>query len=106
MEVVVTVGAPEGAGVGQASVLGVAVRPLDARESGMLGLGAGSGLVVVGVDPRGPASGAIEENDVLLALDGKPITLARFKALDTRLSRGERATLVIQRGPDRFALRL
>ena len=106
LEVVVTVGAPEGAAGGQASLLGVAVRPLDGRESGMLGLGAGSGLMVVGVDPRGPASGAIEAGDVLLALDGKPITLARFKALETRLARGERATLVIQRGPDRFALRL
>jgi hypothetical protein len=43
---------------------------------------------------------------VLLALDGKAITLARFKALAARLSRGERATLVIQRGADRFALQL
>jgi S1-C subfamily serine protease len=72
----------------------------------MLGLAAGGGLAVVGVDPRGPASGALEEGDILLALDGKPITLARFKALEARLSRGERATLIIQRGPDRFALRL
>jgi serine protease Do len=106
METVVTLGAPEGAAGGVASALGLSVRPLDPRESEMLGLAAGGGLAVVGVDPRGPASGALEEGDILLALDGKPITLTRFKALEGRLSRGERATLVIQRGPDRFALRL
>jgi serine protease Do len=106
MEVTVTVGAPETAGGGVAAALGVSVRPLDVREAGALGLAPGNGLAVVGVDPRGPASGAIEEGDVLLALDGKPITLARFKALESRLAQGDRATLVIQRGPDRFALRL
>ena len=61
---------------------------------------------MVSVDPRGPASGMVEEGDVLLALDGKPITLARFKALAARLANGDRATLVIQRGRQRFMLRL
>ena len=105
MEVVVTLGAPGGTS-GGTTVLGVELRPLDAREAASLGLGAGGGLAVTGVDPRGPASGVLEEGDVLLALDGRPVTLARFKALPARLSRGERATLIIQRGPDRFALRL
>jgi S1-C subfamily serine protease len=81
------------------------LRPLNARESAALGL-SGGGLAVVAVDPRGPASGVLEEGDVLLALDGKPVTLARFKALGTRLARGDRATLVIQRGGDRFVLQL
>jgi hypothetical protein len=58
------------------------------------------------VDPRGPASGVLEEGDVLLMLDGKPITLSRFKALEGKLTRGERATLIIQRGSERFALEL
>jgi hypothetical protein len=59
---------------------------------------------VVAVDPRGPASGALEEGDVLLALDNQPITLAAFKALQGRLAHGGRATLIIQRGHERFAL--
>jgi serine protease Do len=105
-EAVVTVGAPGGGAGGTTTVLGVELRPLDAREATALGLGGGGGLAVTAVDPRGPASGVLEEGDLLLALDGKPVTLARWKALETRLSRGERATLIIQRGPDRFALRL
>jgi serine protease Do len=88
-----------------ATVLGIELRPLDAHESAALGL-AGGGLAVVSVDPRGPASGMLEEGDVLLALDGKPITLPRFKALAARLANGDRATVVIQRGRQRFILRL
>lgn len=102
-ETVVTLGRPRGGG--GATVLGVELRPLDPREAAGLGL-AGGGLVVTSVDPRGPASGVLEEGDILLALDGRPITLAHFNALPARLSRGDRATLVIQRGPNRFALRL
>jgi hypothetical protein len=42
----------------------------------------------------------------LLMLDGKLVTLGRFKALEAKLGRGERATLIIQRGSERFALEL
>ena len=100
-----TLSAP-GRGAGADSVLGVELRPLEPRESAALGLGAGEGLAVTAVDPRGPASGVLEEGDVLLALDNRGITLARLKAVVARLQRGAHATLVIQRGPDRFALRL
>ena len=89
----------------EATVLGVELQPLDPRESAALGLG-GGGLIVIGVDPRGPASGVLEEGDILLALDGKPITLPHFKALAARLASGARATLIIQRGHERFVLRL
>jgi serine protease Do len=105
VDAVVTLGAPGGAG-GADSVLGVDLRPLDPRESAALGLGSGEGLAVTAVDPRGPASGVLEEGDILLALDNRGITLARLKAVVARLQRGAHATLVIQRGPDRFALRL
>ena len=104
VETTVTLGAP--GAVGGENVLGVELRPLDPRESAALGLGAGEGLAVTGVDPRGPASGVLEEGDILLALDNRGITLARLKAVVARLQRGAHATLVIQRGPDRFALRL
>jgi serine protease Do len=105
VETAVTLGAPGGAGGGD-TVLGVELRPLDPRESAALGLGAGEGLAVTAVDPRGPASGVLEEGDLLVALDGRGITLARLKAVVARLQRGAHATLVIQRGADRFALRL
>jgi serine protease Do len=103
-ETTVTLG---GAGQGGAmTLLGMELRPLEPRESAALGLPSGGGLAVVGVDPRGPASGAIEEGDVILGLDGRPVTLARLKALPARLARGEHTTMVIQRGPSRFALEL
>jgi serine protease Do len=105
VETTVTLGAGGGGG-GSDSVLGVDLRPLDPRESAALGLGAGEGLAVTAVDPRGPASGVLEEGDLLLGIDGKGITLARLKAVVARLQRGAHATLVIQRGADRFALRL
>jgi serine protease Do len=104
VEAVVTLGNPGGT-TGE-TVLGVELHPLEPRESAALGLGAGEGLAVTSVDPRGPASGVLEEGDLLLALDGRGITLARLKSVVARLQRGAHATLVIQRGADRFALRL
>jgi serine protease Do len=104
VETVVTLGSP--GGTGGDTVLGVELRPLDPRESAALGLGAGEGLAVTAVDPRGPASGVLEEGDLLIALDGRGITLPRLKAVIARLQRGAHSTLVIQRGADRFALRL
>jgi serine protease Do len=109
-ETVVTLGT-QGGGLapGEVAFLGARLRPLDRQESAGLGLRAGEGLAVTAVDPRGPASGALVEGDVLVALDGQPVTAARLKALETRLARGGRAaptTLVIQRGAERFVLRL
>jgi serine protease Do len=106
IEATVTLGAPGGSAGGEIVVLGVELRSLDAREAASVGLAAGGGLVVTAVDPRGPASGVLEEGDVLLALDGRPVTAARIKGLEARLQRGARATLVIQRGSERFALQL
>ncbi|HEY7375835.1 MAG TPA: trypsin-like peptidase domain-containing protein [Polyangia bacterium] len=106
VDAVVTLGAAGGGAAGGDAVLGVELRPLDGRESAALGLGAGEGLAVMAVDPRGPASGVLEEGDILLGLDGRGITMARLKSLVGRLQRGAHATLVIQRGSDRFALRL
>jgi serine protease Do len=106
IEATVTLGAGSGGAGGEIVILGVALRSLEPREAAALGVAAGSGLVVTTVDPRGPASGVLEEGDVLLALDGRPVTAARIKGLEARLQRGARATLIIQRGADRFALQL
>jgi S1-C subfamily serine protease len=106
VESTVTLGAPGGGAGGEVVVLGVELRSLDAREAAALGLTAAGGMVVTAVDPRGPASGVLEEGDVLLALDGRPVNAARIKGLEARLQQGARATLIIQRGRDRFALQL
>jgi serine protease Do len=95
-----------GATVGESTFLGVQVRPLDRRESVAVGLRTGDGLAVMAVDPRGPASGVIEEGDIFLELDGHPVTLARLKQVEARLARGARASLIIQRGQSRFVLTL
>jgi serine protease Do len=97
----------QGAGTGGARLfLGVDVRPLDSREVRVYGLAAGQGLSVTGVDPRGPASGVLEEGDVLLQLDGQPVSLDRLRAIEPRLAQGIRSVLVIQRGTARFAIKL
>ena len=106
-EAVATLGAQGGAAaVGESTFLGVSLRQLESHDATALGLPAGDGLQVTAVDPRGPASGVLEEGDMLLMLDGRPVNLKRLKAVEDRLSRGQHAQLVIQRGPSRFVLRL
>jgi Do/DeqQ family serine protease len=105
-ETVVTLSGQSAAAGGARLFLGVDVRPLDAREARALGLGGGQGLAVTGVDPRGPASGVLEEGDLLLQLDNAPVTLERLRAVEQRLARGARALLLIQRGGSRFVLKL
>ncbi|HEY4188757.1 MAG TPA: trypsin-like peptidase domain-containing protein [Polyangia bacterium] len=106
IETPVTIAA-QGTGNGGAHLfLGVDVRGLDAREAHLVGLGNGQGLAVTAVDPRGPASGVLEEGDLLLQVEGQPVTLERMRNLGGRLGQGAHALLVIQRGNARFGLRL
>ncbi|HVZ72227.1 MAG TPA: trypsin-like peptidase domain-containing protein [Polyangia bacterium] len=111
-ETTVVIGSQGGAGGGSSDeleLLGTRVRPLERAESASIGLKAGEGFVFIAVDPRGPASGTLDEGDVLVAIDGQPATAARLKSLVGHLQRGDRAahaTLVIQRGGARFALKL
>jgi len=81
-EAIVALGAQGGEPqTGESTFLGVQVRELDAREAQSVGLKPGEGLAVIAVDPRGPASGVIEEGDVFLELDGRPVTLARLRQI-------------------------
>jgi serine protease Do len=109
-EATVVLGAPGGQGqggqTGESTFIGVQVRQLDGREAEALGLRPGDGLAVTAVDPRGPASGVIEEGDIFVELDGHGVTLARLNQVESRLARGAHSTMVIQRGQSRFALKL
>jgi Do/DeqQ family serine protease len=108
-ETIVTMGAQGGGtAAGEIELLGARLHPLERGDSTALGLRAGEGFAIVAVDPRGPASGSLTEGDLLIGIDGQPATAARLKALVDRLRAGRapHATLIIQRGPDRFALRL
>jgi serine protease Do len=110
-EATVTMGAQGGGSgsTGELEFFGARLRTLDRQESGALGLRAGEGLAVVEVDPRGPASGALDEGDILIALDGQPATAARLAAVEKKIETGTHRTpsaLVVQRGGERFVLRL
>ena len=109
-EATVTISAQGGgAQAGELEFFGARLRTLDRQESAAIGLHAGEGLAVIDVDARGSASGALAEGDVLVALDGQPVTAARLAALEKKMARGTRTTpsaLVVQRGADRFVLRL
>ncbi|MEP6652366.1 MAG: trypsin-like peptidase domain-containing protein [Myxococcales bacterium] len=104
MDATVTLGGQGDATMGARLFLGIDVRPLDSREARALGMGPGQGLAVTAVDPRGPASGVLEEGDLLVQLDDQPVTLDRLRAVEERRARGVRSVLVIQRGNARFAL--
>jgi len=91
---------------GEKIFLGVEVRALDARELKSAELAPGQGLAVASVDPRGPASGVLQEGDLLVGVNRQPLTLALLKALEPRLRLGVRAYLVVQRGSSRFVLQL
>jgi len=105
VETSVTLAAQGGPGGGAHLFLGIDVRPLDPREARTVGLGSGQGLAITAVDPRGPASGVLEEGDVLLQIDGQPVTFDRLRAYEGRVGSG-RSILVIQRGNARFGLKL
>jgi hypothetical protein len=88
-------------------VLGVELRALDRTGVGGARPASGEGLAVTAVDPRGPASGVLEEGDCCSRSTTGASPLARLKARRrARCQRGAHATLVIQRGGDRFALPL
>jgi serine protease Do len=98
-----------GAQPGEIDLLGARLRPLDRAQSVSIGLHAGEGFAIVGVDPRAPASGALDEGDILVGIDGQPATAARLKSLLSLMGnngRSPHATLIIQRGGARFALQL
>lgn len=90
--------APTGGAGAVLQALGLQVRPLETEESERLGLRRGQGVVVVAVDPRGPTSGELEEEDVIIGVNRQPATLELVKAFEQLLMRGGAGRLVVQRG--------
>lgn len=56
------------------------------------------GAQVVAVDPGGPAAGALQPGDVIVALDGQPVrSMAELRARLYVLQPGTRATVTVER---------
>jgi hypothetical protein len=88
----------ENVATGGAEILGIRVQPLSPDEAQELG---GPALKVVGVNPRGPASGSLQEGDIIVAVvlgrrEGRA-TAAALQQLQERVSRGGSGRLVILR---------
>ena len=83
---------------GGAASLGMRIEDLDDALRERLGLGDRAGVVVVDVDPEGPAASAgIEPGDVVLEADRKPVASAA--ELESRIrGAGERLLLLVRRG--------
>jgi serine protease Do len=88
----------EKAGANGTEVLGIRVQPLTPEEAQELG---GQALKVVSVDPRGPASGSVQEGDVIVAVvmgrrEGRA-TAAALQQLQERVAHGGSGQLVLLR---------
>jgi S1-C subfamily serine protease len=88
----------ENVGAGGAEVLGVRVMPLSPDEAQELG---GQALKVVAVNPRGVASGSLQEGDIIVAVvigrrEGRA-TAAALQQLQERVTHGGSGRLVILR---------
>jgi serine protease Do len=88
----------ENAASSGAEILGIRVQPLSPDEAQELGRPA---LKVVGVNPRGPASGSLQEGDIIIAVvlgrrEGRATAVA-LQQLQERVSHGGSGRLVILR---------
>jgi serine protease Do len=88
----------ENAATSGAEVLGVRVLPISPEEAQELG---GPALKVVAVNPRGPASGSLQEGDLIVAVvigrrEGRA-TAAALQQLQERVAHGGSGRLVILR---------
>jgi S1-C subfamily serine protease len=82
--------------------LGVATRPLTPAEKGRLGITANEGVVVAEVVPNTPAAQAgLRPDDVITAIDGKPITSpADLREMVSEARADKEITLTVLRGKE------
>jgi serine protease Do len=87
------------------SAIGVIPETITPTLSAALGLDRDSGVILSDVSPQGAAEAAeLEPGDVVLSIDGKPLTEARDLGLAVfQHAPGDQLTLEIQRGKTRMA---
>lgn len=89
------------------SFLGAAVAPAPAVLSAQLGLPRESGLVVLQVDPRGPAQGVLRPHDLLTQLDDQLlINPQQFAALVRQRAEGVEVALTLFRAGKKETLKV
>jgi serine protease Do len=88
-------------------VLGMQVQRLTPQESAALELPGGSGVRVLGIDPRGPVSGYLREGDVIVVIvttRRQAATIEALRGFAQRLARGGRGQMVVMREGQPFVL--
>ena len=89
--------------------IGVEIITATAEDAEVYGLPSVSGILVQAVDPEGPASGSLEPEDVIVALDGKAVGyVAELQAQIAQHRPGDRVGLTVYRdgGPIDVAIQL
>ena len=88
-------------------VLGLSVQRLEARDAAALGIPKDTGVQVVGVAPRGPTSGTLQEGDVIVMIAAPrrvPATVESLREFQKRLEAGGHGQLIIVRDGEAFAV--
>jgi serine protease Do len=90
---------------GGVSILGIRVKPLDARETAEFGFG---GLRVLGVESRSSASGSLKTDDIIVIVEigsrRMPATLASLRELQQRVERGGGGRIILNRDGELLVL--
>ncbi|MFH1745953.1 MAG: trypsin-like peptidase domain-containing protein [Planctomycetota bacterium] len=86
--------------------LGLTVRGLEHGESSVAGLGAGAGVLVEKVEPRGPAVAAgVTVGDIITHYDGRPVGSAmQLAQWAGQTAVGQAVELRLRRGPEPLVL--
>lgn len=100
-------GLPPGPERERVSFLGAVAAPAPAVLAAQLGLPRESGLVVVQIDPRGPAHGVLRAHDVLTHLEDQVlINPQQFSALVRQRAEGTEVALTVLRAGKRETLKV
>ncbi len=94
---------------GGVSVMGIRVQALSARDAEELGVQ--TALRVLGVAPRSSASGSLQQDDLIVAIEipgrgSLPATVSTMHELEKHLARGRSGRLILVRDGEFFGLTL
>jgi serine protease Do len=95
-------------GATEGTALGMTVSPLTPQLARQFGLPQGEGVVVVSVDPEGPAAEAeVREGDLILEINHKTVkTLKDYEKYTGKVKKGETASLLVRRRGGFIALNI